>query len=424
MTLDKFIDEYRAENESKGLDHLTSLEDVANLYGFEFRWALPLQYLFACNIYPLGRAVLVVGEPHSGKSQFAIYIARLCADNGGLIHYTETEGKPSKDQIYGLFDGDMERVHKHMTWKFAKNIEIAQSTVMATSETYETKCMKYDYWPAYLNVIDSIAGITSQKAKDAIQATGTASQDTSGMHNAAAWKKYFQAFVPDHVAHLPFGLLIVNHEGEEINISPGGGAGFAPPKKTTGQGGKHKDFMSSFTISCGTSKSVKRLIGKDSPYGPHTRTKYYMTNMKNCFGVKGARIEYEVISYEDEAGNTILKYDWNTALIDMLTDEKGLNLPAGSVEEVLDLKGEGQRWSCPLVGVPHGKDSYVDKETMGQLLHENEETYRLIQKQLLHVKVKPVWGDPATTELAKREIEYRLKERATEGAKTKRQRRK
>ena len=407
--VDDMVAAYRGLCARGGEPLMESLDDSYNIYGYELKGMLPLQYVLGINVLAFGRTILLAGPPQGGKSQMAYYLANLFAGGGGLVNVYETEGKVSKEQIYGLWNSK-ELVERRLNFKYCRTQQKAQKAMTKNTGAYEDMCISRKSWPPLCSILDSMSGNASDDQAKAIEEDGAAGMSTAGLHKAKSWKEWFQVYIPNHVAMMPYTMFVVNHEGTEVNLGGGGPASFGGPKKTTGAGGVHKDFMSTWTLSLTSDASVTEKVGVGTDYGRHSITKYRIKNIKNSLGIKSRKAEYTVIAYRDAEGQRVLQLDWDSALVDLLSDDANLKLEAGSINNYLDLKGSGQKWTCPMVGVPHKGDP-VSKQAMGALLHSTPEVYAMIQKELLDVSVHPDWSGQEAKDIAMREIKAKMKDR-------------
>ena len=119
--------------------------------------------------------------------------------------------------------------------------------------------------------------------------------------------------------------------------------------------------------------------------------KFYMKLGKSALGKnRPASIGVPVISTYDDLGNESITFDWDTPLVELLSNDKVIGKTL--LSEVMHLAGDGNKWSSSTLGL---KD--VSKREMGAAIHANALLVHDLQTKVLRIRIKRKWGVDVTS---------------------------
>ena len=369
---------------------ITVLDDVIDdLYGIPLTGNLPLQYLLGVSVLPLERTISLIGKKGTLKSTMGWYLANLVMKHTrpGVCFFIDAELKTNWDQVRGVTQND------DMLTKFMYPTEVAGLDQMIRAMTaygreYDTLCPNRDIPALYL--IDSIGALTSDAAMKAMEKSGSAA-DVSGFDNArraAELTEHFRAWVPKYLRRHPVVLVYINHS--KVKIDQGGGSNFRPgPPEKTSPGGDHKDYMNTATIELSPDSSGTKE-GKT-----FSQAKIWMKTVKAALAPTGRKLsvilrtegpvnrryadgdQLNKHEAEEDVQRLYLEFDWDSSLVEMLTDEKGGTIEKARLNDVLDIRGSSGRFSSKTVGL-----TQVTAKEMGAAIHADEALCKGLQDVL------------------------------------------
>lgn len=365
---------------------------IDRVYGVPLVGNLPVQYLLGVDVVPMERTLSLVGEKGSLKSVMSWYFATLFLryKYPGMVFFEDSEFKTNDDQIRGVVQND-----NLLDFVFTTEVHNVQ-------EMIETMCFygkMYDELVPEKNVpicylIDSIGALTSKAAQAAMEKTGNVG-DVAGYdraRTAALITEHFRSWVPLQSGK-PMLLIYVNHIKEKIAENNGGGGGHGPPEKVS-PGGVHKDYLNTATIE---------MIKKYTPQiKSEMRATVYMKTLKAALTETGRKIEVQMrtlgpmnmrypegdklgaLEKENDVQRYFVYFDWDTALVDLLTSgsfmEKDLNDVLGGT----GITGKGAAVGCKRLGL-----SQVPRQELGRAIHADLQLTKELQDVIGVLRKRP-----------------------------------
>jgi len=349
-----------------GSEAVAPLRQTEPEWGISLAGALPLQYMLGVSSLLLSRSLNIIGPPGGGKTMLSWELARRVVSWPGFVNWFETENKASLGLIRSILRMEDAHVERSVFRFRVKNVTDFKAKASATVER-SVQLIK-GHMPVML-LVDSLSDLVSEDMLKELD-SGEAGSGFADARMAADLTRWFKAMNMQHMSLQPKLLLVfINHQKLDLAASSGFRPGNAPPPKTTGSGGKHKDYQATWTIEVKEGRPVEQANG--------IHTMHYMEMIKNAMGPGHRKIEYEVVHCHDEQTSTrITTFNWDDSLIRMLS-----NQPTHIRKEALGLEGTGDKWTCRAVGIKEPQD----RTTVGAAIHANLELVERLQ-QLLYIE--------------------------------------
>jgi hypothetical protein len=365
---------------------------IDNIYGIPLVRNLPLQYLIGVDVIPMERTISLVGKEGSLKSIMSWYFGTMFLryEHPGMVFFVDAEHKTNYDQIRGIVQNDnlldlMFPVKVH-------NLTEMCETLAIYAQKYEELVPAADLGCCY--IVDSIGAVTSKAAQEAVETTHNAANVAGydAARRAAMLTEQFRAWVPKYLTGKPATLVYINHLkfkiGEDSNRP-----GHLPPEKTS-PGGAHKDFLNTATIEMikmttpAIKSEMRALIQMRTLKASLTETGRKIQIMMRTIGPSNCRYpEGDTLGKEEVDGDVqrlYVYFDWDTALIELLTREKGSTFEKSVLNNVITITGTGNALGCKRLGI-----SGASKQELGAAIHADPAICRELQVVLVIFRKRP-----------------------------------
>jgi RecA/RadA recombinase len=361
MLRDSAITQFGSKSIQSGADFLDSV------HGVHIPNNIPLQYIFGVDVVPLERCLTIVGNWGSWKSAFGWYMVKLFIESGGLACFIDTEHKTNPDQVRSIIQNDAAFEERVIPMEVSSLEEMLGMLTHMSKHYIETA----DDSVPFLLFVDSMGGVTSEDAvKDMIK-TGTVDTGFNAAHAANKVTMQFKGFVPTYLNGHNICLITVNHQKEKIDANR---PSHLPPA-TTEAGGRGKDFAYTYNIQL---KPVK-----DTSTKSFTRKVVRISTKKSSLSPVGMFIDVPITTYKAKPAEGIpmrTVFDWDAALVDLLTREKSTFLKE-DMDAVCNVRSSSStKASCTMLNVSPGTP--VSPSEMGRMIHANADMVRGIQDAL------------------------------------------
>lgn len=336
---------------------------------------LALKILFQLPGLPLGRFMVIAGEPETCKSALSYEFGRLHRRHGGGYSLIETENKDStslRKSVVGYDDARSSVVYVESSEEWMRALRYQMNLVNAALDDY-----KPPRSVPWCFVVDSIAGVTTEGVNEQMVKDGVPKQSFN--HAARMLTEYMK-----NIVHLPENhpdtVVFVSHQ--KLSTSPQG----LPIKKIVG--GYAPRFHESIEINA--SKAGGQYERKE-PFREYVKPLKLATS-KNSLAPNSPLLMVDFVWFfeqvETETGEMQMLqrsfFDWAAASIQYLSNIiSGTNKDFSATErkqisECLDLHVGREKtvWSDRL-GIP--KSSPVHFRVAGRILDSRPD----LQKELL-----------------------------------------
>lgn len=380
VPLDALMSDLRDNAEKEFGKHGISTCDefFDSIEGIPIEDNIPLQYLVGIDVIPLHRVFHLVGEPASFKSTMAWYFAYLFLQNQGLVAWLDTEHKSNPDMVKAFLQGDMEGYSKRVLVHILRSMDHTLKAMQRHAAWYDEKVPSKEV--PFMLLLDSLGAVTSEDSIANMDKGGKAVDGPSFVHahRAAELTEQFRAYVPTHLANKPMFLLCTNHLKKAIDSNR---PSHLPPEERTG-GGIGKDFASTCTI--------RMQAAKDMSTAGETKKLLFMKTIKASLAPTGRRIQVIMTMKRnpdllDNDGKPVEMafFDWNTALCELLIDDKQVSKTAvKNIVQVTQINKS--KYNCTTLGL-----SGVHPRELGAAIHANKEIREALQDLLgIHRKRK------------------------------------
>tara|TARA_Y100000034_G_C6899045_1_gene415166 strand:+ start:614 stop:1831 length:1218 start_codon:yes stop_codon:yes gene_type:complete len=350
---------------------------------------LSYRWLSDQNFYPCGRVLGLAGVKESCKSAYAMTLARLWMDNGGVCIYVDTENKKSP-ALYRAVVGEhnLERTLDYVAF----TTEEWQGQVLEAIEFAE-KAESMAGVPI-LFIVDSLGGVNAAEATEKIRKEGLVNaRNTTGMVKAKSHNEFFK-YISEKLYMKPHSFLYVNHLSDDP-MSPIQGAKRKP-------GGTGQDYHAVldlwFSVVRGTPDHKVRL--------GYTQRILKIQCAKNSIGASQRRIEIPYRWSNDAETGQIDRcwFDWDAATARLLSDDGTHGLKKRIKEDCL-ITVSANKYSCRALGVTGVTDS-----EMGATIRTNVDLREHLSDRL-GVNRSCIWDGLGLDAAAKAVYELSSKER-------------
>lgn len=283
---------------------------------------LPLEFVIAQDVFPLGVIIQLVAKAGVGKSALVAEFMRWFDLAGGVNQLNENESKFNPKWYISI----MKRmVYDRMVLNRCKDVEDWQAGVSAglTDTKLFMRGSADEPGPGptfpYLQAVDSIMGKMSRKSQEKIlgvesEVTGIRGNTGEGFAGkgypieALSITRYLKSIAGEY-DNWPFALVLVNHL--KINTDDMGN------EERAKGGGKTVDFQESFELELAKVGGMRKKIECRDWEGYQLR----LSCEKNSFGPGFRSIITRLLWWEeeDEQGNweqrTVWDWDWSTVAL-------------------------------------------------------------------------------------------------------------
>ena len=348
-----------------GSEDVVPLRQTEPEWGISLAGALPLQYVLGVNVLVLARSLNIIGPPGGGKTQLSWELARRVVAWPGFINWFETENKASLGLIRSILQMKDEQVERSV---FRFRVKDVKDFKAKASNTIEKSIDLIGGTMPIMVLVDSLSDLVSPEMIKEMEANDPEGGGFAEARLAADLTRWFKAVNMRYMGLQPkLSLVFVNHQ--KVDLAAQGRPG-APPPKTTGSGGKHKDYQATWTIEVKEGR-IEELAGG-------INTLHYMQMIKNSMGPGHRKIEYLVRHQLDpETGERITAFDWNDSLVRLLGEQ-----PAEVRKDLLGLEGTSNKWTCKAVGIKEPET----RSTVGAAIHNNPALVAQLQR-LLYIEM-------------------------------------
>lgn len=329
-------------------------------------WGVPCdhisyRWLIDNNCYQMGRVFGVAGMKESCKSAFAMSLAKVWMDIGGMCVYVDTENKKSPN-LYSAVVGE-ENLFKTLDY-VADSTERWQSQILDAIERANDKFP--DNPVPILFIIDSLGGVDTKESEARVEKEGEFNpRNTGGMIKCKSHNEFFR-YINKHLHMKPWGLVYINHLSDDPN-SPIQGAKRKP-------GGTGQDYHAVldlwFSVVKGT-PAFKATRG-------FTEKILKVTTNKNSMGASKRNLEIPYRWSHDPNTGQIDRcwFDWDAATAMLLTDD-GPNSIKPRLKHILTVTVNSNKYSCKELGLVQVTDT-----EMGEAIRNNQEMRERISDAL------------------------------------------
>lgn len=319
-------------------------------------WGLPCDYLsyrwLADNTcYQMSRIIGVAGMKESCKSAFAMTLAKLWMDFGGLCVYVDTENKKSAT----LYKAVVGAVNTKKTLEYpAFSTEQWQEQILGSLRFASEDPAMHDR--PVMFIIDSLGGVDTKETDARIEKEGGINpRNTGGMIKCKSHNEFFR-HVNKHLYMKPYALVYINHLSDDPN-SPIQGAKRKP-------GGTGQDYHAVLDLWFSVVKGTPVFKATRG----FTEKILKITVNKNSMGASKRNIEIPYRWKGDEGGQiSECWFDWDAATAMLLTDDSPTGVK-GRLKDIVNVTVNSNKYSCKELGLVAVSDS-----EMGEAIRNNVE---------------------------------------------------
>ena len=313
------------------------------------------------NFYPCGRVIGLAGVKESCKSAYAMTLAKIWMDYGGLCVYIDTENKKSP----ALYQAIVGPEHLERTLDYvAFSTEEWQSQVLDAID-FASKDPSMKDVPIVF-VVDSLGGVTAAEGVEKIRKEGHVNaRSTVGMVKAKSHNEFFK-YISEKLYMQPYLFLYVNHLSDDI-MSPISGTKRKP-------GGTGQDYHAVldlwFSVVKGTPE-LKKSLG-------YTQRLLKIKTAKNSLGASQRQlsIPYRWTNNADTGQIERCWFDWDAATAMLLADDGRHGWKTRIKEDCL-VTVTANKYSCRALDIVKVTDS-----ELGAAIRENVELREFLSDRL------------------------------------------
>ena len=306
-------------------------------------WGLPCdhisyRWLTDQNCYPMSRIVGVAGQKESCKSAFAMSLAKVFMEQGGICIYVDTENKKSPSLYRAVVGADNTR--KTIEYVAFTTEEWQEQLLDSVKFAAEDPSMKD---VPVMFIIDSLGGVDTKETDARIEKEGGVNpRNTGGMIKCKSHNEFFR-HINKHLYLKPYTLVYINHLSDDP-MSPIQGAKKKP-------GGTGQDYHAVLDLWFSVVKSTPVY---KATRGFTEKILKVLTN-KNSMGASKRHVEIPYRWTNDAETGQIDNcwFDWDAATAMLLTDD-GPTAVKPRLKHILTVTVNANKYSCKeleLVGV-------------------------------------------------------------------------
>lgn len=337
---------------------------------------LSYRWLADQNFHPCGRVVGLAGVKESCKSAYAMTLARMYMDFGGLCVYIDTENKKSPS-LYKAIVGE-ENLERTLDY-VAFSTEEWQQQVLDAIE-FATKDPSMKNVPIVF-IVDSLGGVSANEAVEKIRKEGSVNaRSTSGMVKARSHNEFFK-YINEKLYMQPFMFMYINHLSDDI-MSPIQGAKRKP-------GGTGQDYHAVldlwFTVVKGT-PDYKKSLG-------YTQRVLKIKAAKNSLGAsqRTIQIPYRWTNNSETGQIERCWFDWDAATAWLLADDGNHGLKKRLKDDCL-VTVSANKFSCRALDLVKVTDT-----ELGAAIRENTELREYLSDRL-GINRSKIWDQLGLTD--------------------------
>ena len=337
-------------------------------------WGLPCdhisyRWLSDVTCYQMGKIFGVAGAKESCKSAYAMSMARLFMDAGGICVYIDTENKKSPP----LYRAVVGSANTQRTIDFLSfHTEEWQQQLTQAIEDIEVN-ENLNKIPVMF-IVDSLGGVDTEESRERIDKEGAASpRNTGGMVKCKSHNEFFR-FIPKKLFLRPYSIIYINHLSDDPG-SPIPGAKRKP-------GGTGQDYHAVLDFWFSAVKSTP-VFKKNRGF---TEKILKVKVNKNSMGASQRNLEIPYRWENDPDTGQISRcwFDWDAATASMLADPSPNGVKA-RLADILNVTENGNKYSCKELGLVAVTDTQL-----GEAIRANVELRERISDALGINRMK-VW---------------------------------
>jgi hypothetical protein len=343
---------------------------------------LSLRWLIDSNVWPLQRITGSGGKPATFKSAFSFELERFFLEAGGVVRHIDTEQKLSSSFMRAIipdkfFADDMA---KRMIIGQATSINDWQKRISFEAERLIELVKTVERKPSFpsLWVVDSLMGSASEESHKHVQEEGQG--QGRGWTDASILIANYLRDLTSTLLGLPVTLHLVNHEKDDMS-----------GKGTRRPGGVSVDFHATVDIRfqlgdrTGEKYSGKGIVDRKDVQGKSIT----MSIRKSSQGPDiGRQICVPFFWWYDEQNTQRAKWDWNSATVALLLNNKSALKGVLDVEIVSAARGPERYYSSAL-GIT--KDNAMLSSEFGAALEANADVLKAAETAL-HIQQHQVYA--------------------------------
>jgi len=309
-------------------------------------WGIPTdhlayRWLTDQTCYPMSRIIGVAGAKESCKSAFAMTLAKIYMDLGGICIYVDTENKKSPALYRAIVGPDNTR----------KTIEY----VAFTTEEWQEQLLDSIKFAAedpsmkdvpVMFIIDSLGGVDTKESDARIEKEGGVNpRNTGGMIKCKSHNEFFR-HINKHLYMKPYTLVYINHLSDDP-MSPIQGAKKKP-------GGTGQDYHAVLDLWFSVVKSTPVFKATRG----FTEKILKITTNKNSMGASKRNCEIPYRWKNDEQTGQISEcwFDWDAATALLLSDDSPNGVRA-RLKDIITVTVNSNKYSCKELGLVAVTDS-------------------------------------------------------------------
>lgn len=319
-------------------------------------WGMPCdhlsyRWLIDNNCFQMSRIFGVAGAKESCKSAYAMTLAKMYLDLGGVVAYIDTESKKSAE-LYLSIVGDS--IHRGTAIECpAFTTESWQSQVLNTVEMMNQHPIGESL--PVLFIVDSLGGVDTKESEARIEKEGEFNpRNTGGMIKCKSHNEFFR-YINKHLYMKPWSLVYINHLSDDPNSSI--------PGAKRKPGGTGQDYHAVLDLWFSVVKGTPAFKANRG----FTEKMLKVTVNKNSMGASKRSIEIPYRWAHDELEGRLSKtwFDWDAATAMMLTDD-GPNSVKPRLKHLLTVTVNSNKYSCKELGLVQVTDT-----EMGEAIRKN-----------------------------------------------------
>jgi hypothetical protein len=337
-------------------------------------WGLPCdhisyRWLSDNTCYQMGKIFGVAGLKESCKSAYAMSMAKLWMDAGGICIYIDTENKKSP-VLYKAVVGEA-NTQRTLDYVSFSTEEWQEQLIDALNFSKDDPHLKDS---PVMVIVDSLGGVDTEESRESIEKEGSAKgRSTGGMIKCKSHNAFFR-YISKELFLRPHALTYINHLSDDP-MSPIQGA----KKKPGGTGQDYHavlDFWFSVVKSTPVYKATRGFTEKILKIKVN----------KNSMGTSQRNVEIPYRWSKDPDSGEMLScwFDWDAATAILLADDSPTGVK-GRLKDILTVTENSNKYSCKELGLVAVTDS-----DLGKAVRENVEIRERISDALGIIRMK-VW---------------------------------
>ena len=354
---------------------------------YEHIWGVPCdhisyRWLIDNTCYQMGRIFGVAGMKESCKSAYAMTLAKIWLDIGGVVVYLDTENKASSELLMGITgredpEGSSFPISRAERLWYFKVFDTEQWTSQVISCLTNAEDHPILSKMPILFVIDSLGGVDTKESVNRIEKEGEVNpRNTGGMIKCKSHNEFFR-YVNKHLNEKPHSIIYVNHLSDDPS-SPIQGAKRKP-------GGTGQDYHAVLDLWFSVVKSTP------VPRNGYWEKMLKIATNKNSMGASKRNIQIPYRYQRSETNEELAAwFDWDAATAILLSDDSPGG-PKKKLQSIINVTVNSNKYSCKELGLVQVRDS-----ELGAAIRSNVQLRERISDALGINRMK-IWdGWPAT----------------------------